>query len=54
MRKFHQADPPPTLPRDLAAAISRVGIDPNLPERALEDAIRDAIGERGGYLDYWH
>jgi hypothetical protein len=25
-----------------------------LPERQLEDAIRDAIAERGGYLDIWH
>jgi hypothetical protein len=41
------------LPVDLAGAIARAGIDVTLPERRLEDAIRNAIGERRGYIDGW-
>jgi hypothetical protein len=45
-----------SLPADLAAAVARAGVDPTLPERALEDAIRAAIADRGGYLylDQWY
>ena len=40
------------LPTDLAGAIARAGVDVTLPERQLEDAIRDAIGERRGYASW--
>jgi hypothetical protein len=43
-----------TLLTGLAATIARAGVDPSLPERQLEDAIRDAITERRGYLGGWH
>jgi hypothetical protein len=42
-----------SLPADLAAAVARAGVDPTLPERPLEDALRSAIADRGGYLDGW-
>jgi len=41
------------LPCDLAAAIARAGVDPSLPNRALEDAIQSAIASRRGYRDTW-
>jgi hypothetical protein len=41
------------FPADLAAAIARAGINPQLEERALQDAIKDAIGERRGYIGEW-
>jgi hypothetical protein len=41
------------LPPDLAAAIARAGIDVQLEERALQDAILSAIADRGGYVDEW-
>jgi hypothetical protein len=41
-------------PADLAAAVARVGVDPTLPERQLEDALRSAIADRRGYLDCWY
>jgi hypothetical protein len=31
-----------------------LSVDVTLPERQLEDAIRDAITDRRGYLDGWH
>src|SRR5215204_2544845 len=42
------------LPVDLAAAVARAGVDPTLPERALEDALRSAIADRRGYVDQWY
>jgi hypothetical protein len=42
-----------SLPVDLAGAIARAGGDVTLPERQFEDGVRDAIAERGGYLDGW-
>jgi hypothetical protein len=42
----------PLLPPDLAATIARVGIDPTLDDRALQDAIKAAIAERRGYLTW--
>lgn len=41
------------MPVDLAGAIARAGVDVTQPERQLEDAIRDAIAERRGYIDGW-
>ena len=41
------------LPVDLAGAIAKASVDVTLPERQLEDAIRDAIAERRGYIDGW-
>jgi hypothetical protein len=43
-----------TLPNDLRVVIAGAGIDPTLPERELEDALRRAIAERRGYLDCWY
>ena len=37
------------LPADLAAAVARAGVDPTLPPRALQDALKGAIADRGGY-----
>ena len=42
----------PQLSDDLGAAIARAGIDPTLDDRALEDAIIRAIGERRGYCSW--
>jgi hypothetical protein len=42
------------LHHDLAAAIAQTGVDATLPERELEDAIRDAITDRRGHLGGWH
>jgi hypothetical protein len=42
------------LPTDLAATVARAGVDVSLPERQLEDAVRDAITDRHGHLDGWH
>jgi hypothetical protein len=41
------------LPTDLAAAISRAGVDPTLPERRLEDALCAAIADRRGDRGAW-
>ena len=38
------------LPTDLAAAIAHAGVDPILPARALEDALRGTIADRRGYV----
>ena len=40
----------PPLPWDLASAIARAGVDPSLPRAPLRTALREAIGERGGYF----
>jgi hypothetical protein len=42
------------LPADLSAAVARAGVDPTLPGRRLEGALRSAIADRGGYLDQWY
>jgi hypothetical protein len=39
------------LPNDLATAAARAGADVTLPERELEDAIRDAFTHRRGYVE---
>jgi|GEM_PF-6333699 len=39
-----------TLPSDLAGAVARAGVDPTRPSRALQDALRGAIADRGGYV----
>ena len=41
------------LPVDLAGTVAQAGVDVTPPERQHEDAIRDAIGERRGYIDGW-
>lgn len=41
------------LPRDLAAAVVLAGVDAVQTQRQLEDAIRNAITDRRGYLDRW-
>jgi hypothetical protein len=33
---------------------ARAGVDPTLPERHLEDALRSAIADRRGYIDQWY
>ena len=38
------------LPRDLAAAIARAGVDPTAAPRALQDALKAAIADRRGYV----
>jgi hypothetical protein len=42
------------LSPDLASTIVRAGVDPTLPQRELEEALRCAIAERQGYLDCWY
>ena len=39
---------PPVLSRDLAGTVAHAGVDPTLEGRALQDALRAAIGIRGG------
>jgi len=41
------------MPHNLTAAIARAGVDTQLEERALQDAILSAIGERRGYIGKW-
>ncbi len=38
------------FPPDLAAAVARAGVDPTVPPRALQDALKGAIADRGGYV----
>lgn len=38
------------LPTDLVAAVVRAGVDPTQPPRALQDALKGAIADRGGYV----
>ena len=38
------------LPTDLAWAVARAGVDPTAPPRALQDALKGAIADRGGYV----
>ena len=40
----------PAVPVDLAAAIARAGVDPTLAPRPLQDALKGAIADRGGYV----
>ena len=42
----------PPLPADLAAAVARAGVDPTPDRHAVEDALRRAIADRGGYVDW--
>ncbi len=41
------------LPQDLGIAIARAGVDVQLDERALQDAILAAICDRRGYIGDW-
>lgn len=38
------------LAGDLAAAVARAGVNPLAEPRVLQDALKTAIAERGGYL----
>jgi hypothetical protein len=38
------------LPADLTAAIARAGVDATAEPRLLQDALKGAIAERGGYV----
>ena len=38
------------LPAGSAGAVARAGVDPTLPPRALQDALRGAIADRRGYV----
>ncbi len=40
------------LPPDLAAAVARAGVDPTSEPRALIDALKGAIADRGGYMTW--
>ncbi|MGH2615456.1 MAG: hypothetical protein ACRDJC_09475 [Thermomicrobiales bacterium] len=40
------------LPQDLRHTIARAGIDPELEQRPLQDAIRRAIATRRGYCSW--
>jgi len=33
-------------------AVARAGVDPTLPRKALLTALRGAIADRGGYIDW--
>lgn len=37
---------------DLAGAVAQAGVDPTIESRALQDALRAAIADRRGYLDW--
>jgi hypothetical protein len=39
------------LPTDVALAVARAGIDFELDEESLSEALRRAIADRGGYFD---
>jgi hypothetical protein len=39
------------LPKDVALAVARAGIDLELNEDALAEAMRSAIADRRGYVD---
>ena len=38
------------LPRDLAAAVARAGVDPTAAPRALQDAPKATVTDRRGYV----
>ncbi len=40
------------LPADLAAAVARAGVDPTAEPRALHAALRGAIADRRGYVEW--
>ena len=40
------------LPPDLAAAVARAGVDPTAEPRPLQDALKRAIADRRGYVDW--
>jgi hypothetical protein len=42
----------PVLAQDLAGTVAYAGVDPTLECRALQDALRAAIGIRSGYC-WW-
>lgn len=42
----------PAFPADLSAAVARAGVDPTAEPRALQDALRGAIADRRGYLEW--
>jgi hypothetical protein len=41
-----------SLAPDLAAAVSRAGVDPTLEGRVLQDALLSAIADRRGYCSW--
>ena len=40
------------LAPDLAAAVARAGVDPTAEPRPLQDALKRAIADRRGYVDW--
>ena len=38
------------LPADLASAVARAGVDPTAEPKALTNALKGAIADRGGYV----
>lgn len=40
------------LPPDLAAAVTRAGVNPAADSRPLAGALRSAIADRGGYVSW--
>ncbi len=44
--------PASSLPADLAAAVARAGVDPTAKPRFLQDALRSAIADRRGDLEW--
>ena len=40
------------LPADFAAAAARAGVDPTAEPRSLQDALKAAIADRSGYVDW--
>jgi hypothetical protein len=39
-------------PRDLVAAVARAGVDPTAEPRPLQDALKAAIADRRGYVEW--
>ena len=46
----HAGGSGPSFPPDLAAAVARVGVDPTVEPRPLQDALEAAIADRRGYV----
>ncbi len=42
----------PALPTDLGMTIAWARVDPTLPRKPLLTALRGAIADRGGYVDF--
>ena len=52
MTRFPALPFAPPLPADLALAVARAGVDPTADRHAVQDALKRAIGDRGGYCDW--